>query len=181
MAVTEYAAGTQSITTSEHSLTTDTGGPDTDTTAGCFQVVLDLSALANGDVFDLYGYEKAQSSDTQRRFVNFTFAHAQSIPNWISPQFMLLNGWDFTLIRSAGSDRTITWSIRRMDDAAAAIAAVDGKIDTIDNLLDTEIAAIKAKTDQLTFTVANQIDANIESVNGTTVTGAGSEADPWGP
>lgn len=32
-------------------------------------------------------------------------------------------------------------------------------LDTIAGYLDTEIAAIKAKTDQLTFTVANQVDA----------------------
>ena len=33
----------------------------------------------------------------------------------------------------------------------------------------------------LTVTVAGKVDDNIESVNGTTVTGAGTEADPWGP
>ena len=40
------------------------------------------------------------------------------------------------------------------------LTTVEGKIDTIDNFVDTEVAAIKAKTDQLTFTVANQVDAN---------------------
>jgi hypothetical protein len=44
-----------------------------------------------------------------------------------------------------------------------------------------QVALVKAKTDSLTFTVAGQVDANIESVNGTTVTGAGTEGDPWGP
>lgn len=66
---------------------------------------------------------------------------------------------------------------------------LDGKLDTIDNFLDTEVAdiladtnelqtdladggrldllvdAIKAKTDQLTFTVANQVDANALTVD----------------
>jgi hypothetical protein len=44
-----------------------------------------------------------------------------------------------------------------------------------------EVALVKAKTDSLTFTVAGQVDVNIKSVAGTTVTGVGSEADPWGP
>lgn len=35
---------------------------------------------------------------------------------------------------------------------AAALTAVSGKIDTVDDFLDTEIAAIKAQTDKLTFT-----------------------------
>jgi hypothetical protein len=43
------------------------------------------------------------------------------------------------------------------------------------------IAAIQAKTDDLTFTVAGVIDANISYVNELPVNGAGTEADPWGP
>lgn len=34
-------------------------------------------------------------------------------------------------------------------------------LNTVAGYVDTEVAAIKAKTDQLTFTVANQIDANV--------------------
>jgi hypothetical protein len=41
--------------------------------------------------------------------------------------------------------------------------------------------AIKAKTDQLTFTQANVLDANIEYVNGTQVNGTGATGDEWGP
>jgi len=45
----------------------------------------------------------------------------------------------------------------------------------------TSITAIKAKTDSLTFTVANQVDANIQSVNDVTVTGNGQAGSEWGP
>lgn len=38
--------------------------------------------------------------------------------------------------------------------------ATAAALTTVDDFLDTEIAAIKAKTDQLTFTVANQVDSN---------------------
>lgn len=44
-----------------------------------------------------------------------------------------------------------------------------------------DIAAIKAKTDNLTFTVAGEVDANIQYVNDIEVTGVGSDADPWNP
>jgi hypothetical protein len=47
--------------------------------------------------------------------------------------------------------------------------------------VDTVVDAIKAKTDSLTFTVANQVDGNIQSVNDVTVTGTGAPADEWGP
>jgi hypothetical protein len=44
-----------------------------------------------------------------------------------------------------------------------------------------DIAAIKAKTDSLAFTVAGQVDANIQYVHDVAVKGVGSEADPWNP
>jgi hypothetical protein len=43
------------------------------------------------------------------------------------------------------------------------------------------IAAIKAKTDSLTFTKANELDTNIQSVNDVTVSGTGATGDEWGP
>lgn len=62
-----------------------------------------------------------------------------------------------------------------------ASANLDTQLSTIDDFLDTEIAAIKAKTDSLTFTKANELDTNIKSVAGTTVTGNGSAGTPWSP
>jgi hypothetical protein len=66
-------------------------------------------------------------------------------------------------------------------DIAAAFSSLNTKVDTIDDFLDTEVAAIKTKTDQLTFGVANTLNSNVEYVNGTQIDGAGTEADPWGP
>lgn len=43
----------------------------------------------------------------------------------------------------------------------------------------TDIDAIKVKTDQLTFTVANQVDATTKTMNATTVLGAGTAGDKW--
>jgi hypothetical protein len=79
------------------------------------------------------------------------------------------------------------------DDATlAAIAAVDAKIDIIDTNVDqietllgetdTDVAAIKAKTDSLTFTEAGVVDANanVTHINDVEVTGDGA-LTPWGP
>jgi hypothetical protein len=60
-------------------------------------------------------------------------------------------------------------------------------LNTVDDLLDTEVAAIKTvvdavkvQTDKLTFTVANQIDANIQYVNDTELQGTGDVGvDEW--
>lgn len=44
-----------------------------------------------------------------------------------------------------------------------------------------DATAIKAKTDQMTFTVTNRLDVNIRNVNGVGVTGAGVSGNYWRP
>lgn len=114
MAITEHAAVSETVTTTEWSLTTDTAGPDADTTDGVFQLFLDLANLAKGDKFTVRLYEKVQSGGTQRVVAEWFFANAQTPVNWCSPSLVLLHGWDFTIIRTAGTDRVITASVRKV-------------------------------------------------------------------
>lgn len=60
---------------------------------------------------------------------------------------------------------------------AAKTAATQTSVDTVDTVVD----AIKVQTDKLKFTVTNEVDANVQSVNDTALTGDGSVATPWGP
>lgn len=57
------------------------------------------------------------------------------------------------------------------------ISAVEAKVDTVDTVVD----AIKVKTDSLTFTVAGQVDSNIQYVNDVQVQGNGQDGTEWGP
>lgn len=115
MAVTvEAFTGTESITTTEHSMTTDTAGPDTDTTTGVFQAFLDLNAVAGGDEFEFKVYEKCRTGDTQRAVFVARFAGAQATPLWASPSLILGVGWDMTLKKIAGTDRTVLWRISKV-------------------------------------------------------------------
>lgn len=61
---------------------------------------------------------------------------------------------------------------------AAKTAATQASVDTIDDFLDTEIAAIKAKTDSLTFTVAGKVDAQIKGIGTVAIVGDGA-GTPW--
>lgn len=116
MAITEAFAVSETISTTEWSLTTDTAGPDLNTDDGVYQVFLDLNAFVDGDVFHFRAYEKVQSGDTQRCFFAQDISNAQGTEeNWVSPSFILLHGWDFTLVRVAGSDRAITASVRKIE------------------------------------------------------------------
>jgi hypothetical protein len=58
---------------------------------------------------------------------------------------------------------------------------LSGSVGSVTGLTASDVGAIKTKTDSLTFTVANQVDANIQSVNDVTVTGTGAAGDEWGP
>jgi hypothetical protein len=57
----------------------------------------------------------------------------------------------------------------QVDDTPTAVAAVKTVVD-----------AVKVQTDKLAFTVANQVDANIQYINDTQVAGNGG-VTPWGP
>ncbi len=67
---------------------------------------------------------------------------------------------------------TTTGNMRGTDNALLAV-----NYTAPDN---ADVALIKAKTDSLTFTVAGQIDANIQSINDTTITGNGQPGTEFG-
>lgn len=114
MAISELYTGSASMSTTEWSLTTNTSGPDADTTQAVIQVFLDLNALAAGDQFAIKVYEKARSGDTQRLVYTAYPTGAQAEPIWVSPSLILMNGWDVTITKVSGTDRTINWSIRKV-------------------------------------------------------------------
>lgn len=113
MAIAQLYAGSEAVGATEHSCTTDTAGPDVDTTDGVFQVFLDVSDMVAGDQLQIRLYEKVQSSSTQRVVFQAILTGAQSEPIWVSPTFILLHGWDVTLNALAGTI-TVEWSIRQV-------------------------------------------------------------------
>lgn len=113
MAITEAFANSQAVDTTEWSLTTDTSGPDAETSDGVFQIFLDVSDMVAGDELQIKLYEKVQSAGTQRVVFEKTLIGIQNEPVWPSPSFILMHGWDFTLKAIAGTI-TVEWSIRKV-------------------------------------------------------------------
>lgn len=60
--------------------------------------------------------------------------------------------------------------------AASAVAEIQTGLATA-----AEVAAVKAKTDSLTFTQAGQVDVNVQFVNDVEVAGTGQTGNEWGP
>lgn len=113
MALAELYSGTEAVSTTEWSCTTDTAGPDADTTDGVFQVFLDVSDMVAGDQLQIRVYEKVRSGDTQRIVYEAILTGAQAQPIWVSPSLILMHGWDVTLDALAGTI-TVNWSIRQV-------------------------------------------------------------------
>lgn len=110
MAVTQHASGTQSATIgTEHFL-----GTDPDTTAGAYQFIVELVNMARGDRLEIRVYEKATGTgDTARPIATWVVEHAQTETLFVSPAFMLLHGWRFSIKQTAGTGRSFKWSIRK--------------------------------------------------------------------
>lgn len=77
----------------------------------------------------------------------------------------------------AGRFDTLDTSVADLPTNAELATAIAGG----DDATLAQIALVKTQTDKLTFTVANQIDANIQYVNGVQVTGTGASGSEWGP
>lgn len=113
MAISEAFAGSEAVSTTEWSCTTDSAGPDTETSDGVFQIFLDLNDMVTGDELQIRVYEKVGAGSTQRIIYQSNLIGPQSPPVWVSPSLILMNGWDVTLDAIAGTI-TVDWSIRKV-------------------------------------------------------------------
>lgn len=113
MAIT-YTNDFATISTTEYSLPGDAAGPTSQTTDGVFQVFIDFANMAAGDQYRIRLYEKYDAGGTQRLCEEWILTGAQSKPMFVLPTFVLGEGWDVTVTKLAGTDRSILWSIRKI-------------------------------------------------------------------
>jgi hypothetical protein len=115
MAVTEFDnISAVTISTTEISILTGTSTLTDSTTPGCYQLFVDgvAAGMAKGDVFEVRILEKVLSTGTRREIFAARMNGAQTEP-LVTPPLMLLNGWNMTLKKIAGTDRAFDASIRK--------------------------------------------------------------------
>jgi hypothetical protein len=109
VAVALESSGSQTATIStEHSLATPTS-------AKTRQLVVDLNAMATGDIVELRIKRKVRNSDTIRTMLLATFAHAQAEPIVTSIPVASAEGATFTLTQTAGTGRAFPWAVETLD------------------------------------------------------------------
>lgn len=114
MAITQLYSTSGTVGTAEFSFVSGNTTLQSDGTDGVYQFVLDVSALAAGDAFQITVYEKALSSSSKRVAWQATLSGAQGLPVYLTPAFTLLHGWDVTAKKLSGTDRAIECSTRRI-------------------------------------------------------------------
>lgn len=122
-------------------------------------------AVTAGTVSDKTGYALAQSFPTNFAAMAITAGGAVTAGTVSDKSDYVLSAGGVTAVQSGLATQA---SVNTIDDfldteVAAILAAVD-----------TEVAAIKDKTDSLTFTVSGQVDANVQYINDIQLTGNGT-------
>lgn len=114
MAITEAFTGTATISTAEYSLVTNSTTLGSDTTDGVYQVFVDFANLTATEEYMIMVKEKVTGAGTQRVVFSATVAGVQGAPAWASPSLILMHGWDVSMDKIVGTDRSISWSIRKV-------------------------------------------------------------------
>lgn len=115
MAISEpYELDGVTVGASELSIVSGTTSLQTITDDGVYQLWVDAGNMAKADEFVIRGYEKVEGTGgTKKVFFTATLTNVQS-EIWCSPTFVLINGWDFTIQKVAGTDRAFDASIRKI-------------------------------------------------------------------
>jgi hypothetical protein len=115
MAITEpYELDGVTVGTTELSVVSGTTTLSTITTAGVYQLWVDPGNMAKADEFRIRAYEKVEATGgTKKVFAQWSLLGVQS-EVFVTPTFILINGWDFTITKIAGTDRAFDASIRKV-------------------------------------------------------------------
>lgn len=113
MAITVAYTGTATISTAEYSLVNNSTSLASSTDVGVYQVFIDTTNMAAGDEYEIKIKEKVVSGGSQLPIYTAVLDGAQSSP-FVTPTLVLLLGWDVTMDKISGTDRSMSWSIRKV-------------------------------------------------------------------
>lgn len=102
--------GSASISTTEYWLVSGSTSKSDQTTDAMIQVWIDFANMVAGDQYKIRLVEQINAG-TQRTVFEAILTGAQANP-WVMPAFFVRDGWEIGVIRLAGADRTIAWSVR---------------------------------------------------------------------
>lgn len=111
MAIT-ITSDSATIGSTEYSLPADSTTLAAQTDDCILQVWIDFANMAAGDLYVVKIYEKINAG-TALVVYQSSLEGAQGSP-FVSPSLIVGEGWDVTVQKSAGTDRSIAWSLRKI-------------------------------------------------------------------
>jgi hypothetical protein len=104
--------GSASISTTEYWLASASTAK-TDQTDDCMLTAwVDFANMLAGDQYKVRLVEKINAG-TQWTVFEAIVTGAQASP-WVMPAFIVGDGWEIGVIKLAGTDRTVAWSLRKV-------------------------------------------------------------------
>ena len=76
---------------------------------------LETNNMADGDVIEVRGYHKPGASSTKRQNFYFSLSKLQSDPGFIAPPIPTEGYLEFSIKRTAGTDRSYKWSVLNLN------------------------------------------------------------------
>lgn len=113
MPIAEAYTNTATIGTAAYSLPNNSTTLTPITVDGVYQVVLTITSMAIADQYQIEVLEKVTSGGSQLVVYSsiVTGPQGQAI---VLPSLILLHGWDVQVKKLAGTDRSVSWSIRQV-------------------------------------------------------------------
>lgn len=102
------------VGTSELSIISGTTTLQANTTAGVYQLWIDPGTMAKGDEFRVRLYETVEGTGGTKKAVQTWSLLGVQAQNFVTPTFILMNGFDFTIQKIAGTDRAFDASVRKV-------------------------------------------------------------------
>lgn len=130
------------ISSTEYFLAADGVGASPQTADVYTQLVLDPLALSFGDEFVVRAYEKANAGTMRQIYSDILRGERDTF--WASPLLIMGEGWEFSVQKVSGTDRSIPWSIRRAVPEAGAAPPIPvlANATTVESIRDRIIAVI---------------------------------------
>lgn len=104
------ANNSPTISTTEYYLFSDSTTPTYASTDRVLQTMIDFSNMAVGDAFRVRVYEKIDGTNVKAVY-DTTLVGTQSHA-WVNPARFVGNGYEISVTKTAGTDRTVPWSYR---------------------------------------------------------------------
>jgi hypothetical protein len=112
MGITIGPPDSASIGSTEYFLASDSTSASYQTTDCIMQAQIDFSAMQAGDQYEVRVYEKIDGTNARLLFPVATLTGAQANA-YVIPAVIVGSGWEVSVKKIAGTDRTIAWTINK--------------------------------------------------------------------